>query len=134
MSSRVSTITDWRIRDEDLPDISPGRECVREITPQKFVVLRKILVPGLSLIRLRIGAVDEVPFELEGADGRLRTYRPALPNDARLVTRLIAAGARAEARDAIRVVPGMSVWLILRNETDAPAKPLASLLVEEEIR
>lgn len=129
----MKTVTDWCIPDESLlSDLAPSESCAREITPQKNVVLRKILVPNFSLIRLGIGEVDEVPFELESADGRLRTYRPAIPSDDPVVSQLDWTGARMVARDAIRVVAGLTVWLILRNDTDAPAKPRASLLVEEE--
>jgi hypothetical protein len=125
-------ITDWRVRDEDLPDIPPGLECQREITPQKHVVLRQIAVRHLKLVQLRIGAVTFVPFEICGEDGDLRIYRPAIPAGSKVVRSLDDCGARFLAPDAIRVVPGMNVELLLRNDHIAPAKPRVSLLVQEE--
>jgi hypothetical protein len=65
---RTSVITDWRSRDEDLPDVAPGEEYECRIAPQKFVALRQIRVLNMVLVRLRIGAVEEVPFELESTD------------------------------------------------------------------
>lgn len=132
MSTHLVKITDWRVRDEDLPDIPPGLECQREIAPQKHVVLRQIAVRHLKLVQLRIGAVTFVPFEICGEDGDLRIYRPAIPIDAPIVEYLAGCGAQVLAPDAIRVVAGMDVELLLRNDHSAPAKPRVSLLVQEE--
>lgn len=134
---RTSVITDWRIRDEnDLPDIGPGEECERVIAPQKFVVLYRIIVRGswASLVRLQIGAVPDVPFELESVDddGKLRHYRPTdLANEA-IKKQLIKVGAAAATPNAIAIAPGLEVRLHLRNEGARPAKLSAALLVQEE--
>lgn len=134
MSARTAVITDWRVRDEDaLPDVPPGGEYEREIAPQKFVVLRRILVRDLTLVHLRIGAVDEVPFELESADGSLRTYKPKGLNDEALKKRLVDTGAAAAPQDTIAIAPALEVRLLLRNEGSTPAKPRAALIVYEEI-
>src|SRR5580700_7790786 len=115
MSTHLVKITDWRVRDEDLPDIPPGLECQREIAPQKHVVLRQIVVRHLKLVQLRIGAVYSVPFEICGEDGDLRIYRPTV-SDRRTVGHLAGCGAQVLAPDTIRVVPGMNVELLLRND------------------
>ena len=54
----------------------PGAEYERVITPQKFVVLRRIRIHGMTLVSLRIGAVEAVPFGLSAADGRQHDYAP----------------------------------------------------------
>ena len=126
--SRTSVITDWRTRDEDLPDVPPGEDHERVITPQRPVLLRRILVVGMRLVQLRIGAT-EVPFRLEGCDGRRCTYRP-LPDEEAL-SRLRASGARSTPEDVI-VPAGMDIRLLLRNDGEAPTKPRAALLVQEE--
>jgi len=131
--NRMSVVTDWRTRDEDLPDVPPGGEYERTIAPQKFVALRRIVALNLVLVRLRIGAVDDVPFELESADGRRRTYRPMDLDDAALRERIAAVGAAVVAPDAIAIAPGLEVRVVLRNETATPAKPRVALLVQEEI-
>ena len=114
MTLRLSAITDWRIRDEnDLPDVLPGEEYERVITPQKHVVLHRILARHLVLARLQIGAL-EVPFELSTTVGSSRTYLPTLTADRR-----------------IAVLAGMDVRIYLHNDGTAPAKPRAALIVEE---
>ena len=142
---RTAVITDWRIRDEsDLPDIPPGGEYECVIAPQKFVVLRQIIVRGprvdvpivggkfLHLVGLQIGVVPDVPFELENVDGEIRRYRPK-DLDVRFLDRLLLkAGAAAAGSNMIAISPGLEVRLQLRNEGDAPAKPHAALLVHEE--
>jgi hypothetical protein len=151
---RVSVITDWRVRDEnELPDLAPGEEYERVIAPQKFVVLHRIVIRGPSLIRLRIGAVLDVPFELESEDdtrspgssirdGKIavRQYRPKELDNGRLTSQgyesikkqLVKAGAAVAGPNAIALAPGLEVWLVLKNEGDAPVKPRAALLVQEE--
>ena len=131
---RTSVITDWRIRDEsDLPDVPPGGEYERVIAPQKFVVLRQIIVRGPSLVRLQIGTVPDVPFELEGVDGEIRRYRPK-DLDVRFLDRLLLkVGAAAAGPNMIAISPGLEVRLQLRNEGDAPTKPRVALLVHEEV-
>jgi hypothetical protein len=126
------TLTDWRIRDEDLPDIPPGRECERAITPQKHVILKQIAIRNLKLVHLGIGAVPSVPFEIYNEDGALKIYRPAVPLPLKIVRLLDDCGARVCALDAIRVPAGMGVYLVLVNENTTSAKPYASLLVQEE--
>lgn len=130
---RTSVITDWRMSDADLPDIAPGEEYERVIRPQKFVVLHRILVRDMALIRLQIGAVDGVPFRLEGAEGSRRGYRLTGLDDTDLKKRLIATGATVATPAAIAIVPGLEVRVFLRNEGDAPVKPRCALLVQEEI-
>ena len=134
---RTSVITDWRVRDEnDLPVVPPGGEYEHVIASQKFVVLRQIIVCGPSLVRLQIGAVPDVPFELEGVDGEIRRYRPK-DLDVRFLDRLLLkAGAAAAGPNMIAMIaisPGLEVRLQLRNEGDAPTKPRAALLVHEEV-
>jgi hypothetical protein len=134
MNTRTSVITDWRVRDEnDLPDVPAGGEYERGIAPQKFVVLRRIIVRDMTLVRLRIGAVDEVPFELESEDGPQRSYKPKGLDDDTLKKRLIETGAAVATRDSIAIVPGLEVRVLLRNKGDVPAKPRAALLVHEEV-
>lgn len=133
MKPRTSIITDWSVRDEDeLPDVPPGGEHEQAIAPQKFVVLRRIVVRDLTLVRLQIGVV-EVPFELETTDGPLRTYRPKSLNDDALKKRLVATGAAVATVDSIAIAPGQEVRVLLRNDGQLPAKPRAALLVQEEL-
>ena len=130
---RTSVITDWRIRDEsDLPDVPPGGEYEYVIAPQKFVVLRQIIVCGPSLVRLQIGAVPDVPFELEGVDGEIRRYRPDGLEQESIKKQLVKAGAATAGANMIAISPGLEVRLQLRNEGDAPTKPRTALLVHEE--
>lgn len=102
------------------------------ITPQKHSVLCQIVVPDLKLVRLRIGAVYSVPFEICGEDGALRIYRPIIPTNAEVVQHLAGCGAQVVSPNAIRVCAGMDVCLILRNAGTSPAKPRVSLLVQEK--
>ena len=130
---RTSLITDWRVRDEStLPDIAPGEEHERVIAPQKFVVLRRVIVSDLTLIHLQIGAV-EVPFDLEVSDGPLRTYKPKSLDDEALKKCLVAIGAAVATVDSIAIAPGLEVRVLLRNDGQLPAKPRAALLVQEEL-
>jgi len=132
MTARPSVITDWRVRDESkLPDAAPGETFERVIAPQKFVVLRRILVRDLTLIGLQIGTV-EVPFELESTDGPQRIYRPTGLGDETLRKRLVATGAAVATEDSIAVAPALEVRTVVRNDGDMPAKPRVSLLVLEE--
>lgn len=130
MTARTVSITDWRIRDEDLPDTLPGWKCERRITPQKHSILRQIAVRPLKLERLRIGNVSFIPFEICGEDGDLRIYRLAVTEE--VVKRLTSCGAQVVSPNTIRVPAGMDVCLILRNDRPTPAKPRVSLLVQEE--
>lgn len=131
---RTSIITDWRVRDDsDLPDVPPGGEYECVIAPQKFVVLRQIVVRGPSLVRLRIGGVPDVPFELESVDGDVRRYRPKGLDDESIKKQLVKTGAAAAGPNTIAIAPALEVCLQLRNEGDAPTKPRAALLVQEEI-
>ena len=133
-ASRTSVITDWRVRDEsDLPDIPPGGEYECVIAPQKFVVLRQIIVRGPSLVRLQIGAVPDVPFELEGVDGEIRRYRPKDLEQEPIKKQLVKVGATAAGPNMIAISPGLEVRLQLRNDGDAPTKPRSALLVHEEV-
>jgi hypothetical protein len=133
---RMSVITDWRVRDErELPDIPPGDEYEHVIAPQKFVVLHRIIVHGPSLVRLGIGAVPDVPFELVSADGDVRRYRPKDLDKQFFETChgcLVKVGAAAVGPSAIAIAPGLEVWLVLRNDGETPVKPQASLIVQEE--
>ena len=131
---RTSVITDWRVRDEsDLSDVPPGGEYEGVIAPQKFVVLRQIIVRGPSLVRLQIGAVPDIPFELEGVDGEVRRYQPK-DLDVRFLDRLLLkVGAAAVGPNMIAISPGLEVRLQLRNEGDVPTKPRVALLVHEEV-
>lgn len=124
-------ITDWRVRDEDLPDVPPGVEFEYVSRPQKFIVLHRIVVRDVVLARLQVGAVD-VLFELESEDGGQRTYKPRGLDDEDLKRLLVAAGAAVVTRDSIAVSPTLDIRALLRNEGDAPVKPRAALLVQEE--
>jgi hypothetical protein len=127
-----TAITDWRVHDEnDLPDIAPGEDYERVITPQTFVVLRRILVRDFIPIRLSIAAIVEVPFELAKADGRLRTYRPVCI-DEELRGACNRVGLTIRGPDAIAIVPGMDVRIFLRNARTHPAKPRVTLIGDEE--
>ena len=131
---RTSVITDWRVRDEnDLPDVPPGGEYERVIAPQKFIVLRQIIVRGPSLVRLQIGGVPDVPFELEGVDGEIRRYRPKDLEQESMKKQLVNVVAAAAGPSVIAISPGLEVRLQLRNEGDAPTKPRVALLVHEEV-
>lgn len=125
---RMTVITDWRVRDEDaLADVAPGEEYERVITPQKPVTLRRILC-NLCLERLQVGPVD-IPFEITADDGQIR-YKPIWLH--RVRDALARAGSGARGDDGVVVAAGQDVRILLRNETDAPAKPRAALLIEEE--
>lgn len=132
--SRASVITDWRIRnDADLPEVRPLEDHEYVIAPQKFVILRRILVRDLHLVRLCIGAADEIPFKLESTDGFRRTYRPSgLENEA-LKKRLLAVGAAAAPHDEIALAPGLEVRMLLHNKSSTTTKLRVALLVQEEI-
>lgn len=133
MTMRTVSLTDWRIRDEDLPEIPPGQECERVITPQRHSVLQQITVIDLKLERLRIGAIYSVPFEICAEGGAFRSYRPVI-TDAEVAKRLADRGIGVVSRSAIRICAGLDVCLILLNDRAAPAKPCVSLLVREEIQ
>lgn len=126
----TSVVTDWRIRDEDLADIPPGKTCERVITPQRHSLLRQIVVRHLQLAWLQIGNVI-VPFEICGENGAVRTYRP-IATDIQILRQLANTGAQVLARHAIRVVAGLDVRVILRNDGASPKKPIVSLIVQEE--
>ncbi len=115
----------------ELPALQPGEEHAYEIAAQKFVLLRRILIPpiGLTLVRLWIGVV-EVPFELESADG---TYRMTGLGDETLKKRLIGAGAAVASFDTVALAPALEVHVLLRNDGAVPEKPRVSLLVQEEV-
>lgn len=131
---RTSVITDWHVRDEStLPDLAPGEEYERVIAPQKFVVLHRIIVRGPSLMSLRIGAVSDVPFELESVDVEVRRYQPKGLNNEELKKQLVKTGAAPAGLNMIALAPGLEVRLQLRNEGAAPTKPRAALLVQEEV-
>jgi len=129
--TRISVITDWRAKDEDLPDVAPGEEHERVIASQKFIVLHRIRVVGMALARLKIGPLEDVPFELEKTDGAVRTYRLANLGDETLKRNLVRIGAAA-AKEAIALAPTLEVRVVLRNDGSSPAKPRAALLVQEE--
>lgn len=130
----TSIITDWRVRDEnELPDVPPGDEYERAIVPQKFIVLHQIVTRGPSLIRLRVGAVTDVPFELVSFDGDVRRYRPKDLDKQFFDQLLVKVGVAAVSANAIAIPPNMEVWLILRNDGAVPVKPRAALIVQEEI-
>ena len=131
MGDRVSVITDWHTLDDDLPDVAPGGEFEGRVAPQKFIVLRRIIVRDLVLIRLQIGEVA-VPFELESFDGIQRTYRPKNLDDAAIKERLTRTGAAVATRATIAISPNLEIRTVLRNESAAPAKPRAALIVQEE--
>lgn len=132
MTARTSIITDWRVRDDDLPDLAPGEEYERMIAPQKFVVLHRIIVRGPILVRLGIGSMPDVPFELESVDGDIRRYQPCGLDDDAIKKSLVKVGAAVAGGSAIAIVPGLEVRLLLRNETDVVIKPRAAILVQEE--
>lgn len=136
--TRTSVITDWRTKDEDLPDLVFGEEYERVITPQLFVVLHRIIVRGrfLRLRSLRIGALSDVPFELENEleneGGEILHYRPKDLDQEPIKQQLINTGAAAVGPNAVAIPPGMNVLLVLRNESVVPTKPRAALVVQEE--
>ena len=136
MRRRSYVITDWCVfGDAALPDALPGkayevaiacaypRVCLgvdkplheRVIVSQRDVTLCWILVRGLYLERLWVGAV-EAAFELYGGDGHLWTFRPA------------------RLGHEISLLAGQDVRLLLRDERRVPVKPRAFLRVREEIR
>ena len=123
---------DWRVRDEDFPDVLPGGEVEHVIAPQKFVVLHRVIVHDMVLVQLRIGAVEGVPFELESQDGSQRTYKPMGLDDVALKKRLVATGAAVATPDSIAIVPGLEIRVLLQNLGATPVKPRVALLVQEE--
>jgi len=124
-------IIDWSVRDDVLPDIAPGEEYECAIAPQQFVVLRRIYTYGMTLVSLRIGEVEAVPFE-RISDDRQSDYALRGLDNADLRERLIATGAAVATADSIAIVPGLEVRVVLRNEGNVPAKPRAALIVQEE--
>lgn len=127
---RLSLITDHN--ESELPDVPPGDEYERVIALQKFIVLYQIMVRGPSLVRLRIGALPDVPFELVSVDGEVRLYRPKDLDKQFFDRLLVKVGTAAVGPNAIAVPPGMEVWLVLRNDGEMPTKPRAALIVQEE--
>jgi len=136
MTARTAVITDWRTRENDLPDLAPGEEYTRLIAPQKFVVLCRIRIQNTVLVSLRIGAVEGVPFELESTDGAernvQRNYRRAGLSDEALKKRLVLTGVAVATPDSIAISPGLEVCLVVRNDGTVPVKPRAALIVLEE--
>jgi hypothetical protein len=128
----TSVITDWRTSDEVLPDVAPGKEFERRVTPQKFVVLWRIQVLNMALVRLEIGTIKGIPFELDRQEGATRVYRPNVTDES-IKKRLIEAGGAVAARDAIAVMPAIDIRVVLRNDGSAPVKPRVALIVQEEI-
>jgi hypothetical protein len=132
----MSVITDWRTKEDDLPDVAPGEEYEYVIAPQKFVVLHRIRVVNslprgdLTLVRLKIGAIEDVPFELDSVDGLVRTYRLKGLDDEALKKNLVRIGA-AVVKDAIAIML-LDVRAVLRNEGTRATKPRAALIVQEE--
>ncbi|HSX22384.1 MAG TPA: hypothetical protein VLE97_06365 [Gaiellaceae bacterium] len=141
-AARTSVITDWRTKDEDLPDIAPGAEYERVIVTQKFVVLHRIVTRGPSLIRLQLPVktfgrdLDPVrlPFELENVDGNIHTYKLKINSETLHAIKTYATPAAAAiGPHALALLPAVEICLALRNEGDAPTKPRAALVVQEEV-
>lgn len=131
MRGRVSIITDWRWTD-DGPDVAPGEEFERVITPQISVVLFRILVRGrgIHLSRLQIGA-EEIPFRLEGSNGDLRGYSPRVDQAAR--EKLLRIQSMPQpSDDEITISAGLNVRITLHNEDIEPTRHRAALLVRED--
>jgi hypothetical protein len=131
MTARTSAITDWNVREDELPDVPPGAEHERLIVSQKFLVLSRIIVLDAVLARLQVGTV-EVPFELESTDGPKRTYKPKGLDDDDLKRRLVKTGAAVATSDSIAIAPTLEVRVTLRNDESKPLKPRAALIVQEE--
>jgi hypothetical protein len=115
---RLAVVNDWDVGGfqltpaEPLPDVPPGGEYQEQCTPQRPIVLYRIVVVGFHLVEVQVGATF-VPFLLcDASDGR-RWYRP-------------------EPDGSIEVVAGQTIRLYLRNETDAPMKPKVGLIVQED--
>ena len=134
MIPRMSVITDWRTREDALPNVAPGEEFERVIATQKFIILHQIIVHDMTLIHLEIGRVKDVPFELHSTDEPTRTYRYRLKglDDEALKQKLLKTGAAVATRDTIAISPELEVRLLLRNDRGVPAKPCAALFVQEE--
>lgn len=132
MKPRTSAITDWRTRDEDLPDVLPDEEYERVITPQRHVVLVQLLVQDLRMAKLQIGPIDQIPFEICDESATLRTYRPNLGEIFETVRAHLAdIGCFVVAPNAIRVVTGIDVRITVKNLGEVPKKPRVALIVEE---
>lgn len=117
----------------DEAEVPPGGEAECWIRPQMFVVLHQIVLRGwMHLVRLRIGAALDVPFELVNEDGELRQYRLKDLDQAPIKDQLVATGAPAVNAHTIAIPPGLEVYLELRNERGISTKPHAALLVQEE--
>jgi hypothetical protein len=132
MTARASAITDWNTREDDLPDVEPGAEYERLYASQKFIVLRRVVVRGMALARLQIGAV-EVPFELESTGDLTRTYRPTGLDEEHLKQLLVKTGAAVATKDSIAIAPTLEIRVTLRNDGSKPLKPRAALIVQEEV-
>lgn len=128
---RTALITDWRAKEHDLPDIDPSKEHDLLITPQQFVVLHYVLVRerGLVLVRLGIGAVEDLPFELINDGDDAKVYH--LKNMGTRKEDLANTGAAVAADNMVAIPPGLDVHLLLRNERLVPVKPRAALFVQE---
>jgi len=131
--SNIKTITDWKIRDADLPSLPPGEEYERVIAPQKFVLLLQIAALNVILVRLYVGAV-EVPFELlPTADDRTLTYRPTgLSDNEDLKRRLVDTGAALATPNSIAMAPGLEVRAIVRNQGEWATRFRVAIVVSEE--
>ena len=112
----LAIITDWRSSEDDLPDVAPGEEYERRITPQNNLELRRIMIRDLRLIRLRIGN-REVAFQQDvvtSDDAAPRGYRPLDPFAVHV--------------DSFFVHAGEDVIILLRNDGRVTGKPRAALL------
>jgi hypothetical protein len=145
---RTSVITNRQIG--DLPTmVLPGTELECVIRPQMFVVLHHIRSLVLTLVRLRIGAVEDIPFELEGEEaGReLLRRRHRIPSthsyhlvgldNPELKQKLARCGlavATVAPIHSIALPPAIDVVLVLRNDTKVPVQAIVGLVVLEELR
>jgi hypothetical protein len=138
--TRMSVITDWRTKDEELPDLVLDQDYERVIVPQKFCVLHRIIVRGrwLRLVGLRIAAVANIPFELdsteaaEAAEAEIHHYRLKLDPATREDLKKCAPAAAAIGDHALALLPGLYIALQVRNTDAAPTKPRVALVVQEE--
>lgn len=117
-----------------LPHLGPGDEYEHVLVPQRFLVLHQVVAKGVSLVRLAIGAVPEVPFELDSTDGDIRRYRFAQLDDDALKKALVKTGAAVATARTVAIVPGLEIRLLLRNDSHTPVNPRAGLMGQEAER
>ena len=97
------------------------------------------MTQNVVLVRLRIGAVEDVPFEQVPRRERLRdlgdltqTYQPAGLHDEDLKHRLVKTGAAVAGPNTIYMVPGLDIRAVVRNDGVWATQFRVAIVAEED--